>query len=423
MMGYSYSQDDGPKMCFNAAKNWQLGWYASRQLLFEDKIWNGRLIGQVDHENLNADPDDKVVIKLNTASNTDYYLMFNRKAGVNAGTVEGGNQVMIVSQPGEGNSPGQSVLLSKMNAGGFYTIPNFDNSGLELTVTVNSIDISVSPGYADITIFAGCTVNSDCDDGNSCNGDETCSVSTGQCTPGTPDVGCCGNGVCESAVGETFLTCPVDGCFYDCGADCQDLQTTFAGGNGSNGNIFKVQALQDVVVTSFTIHSTNAGSGTVKIWDKEGDYVGFESNSGAWNEIMNEGFTSNGSGQQSPLAKLNTPVFIAAGTFHSFYVYSSVGIRYTTGSTEGIIFAQNSDLIFYEGKGSGGEIGAGTFSPRVWNGIIEYGLGDSSPAPTPNPTPFPTNLPTPLPTPAPTKEPITPPPTPAPTTAPVSNSR
>jgi len=27
MMGYSYSSDDNPVMCFNNAKNWQLGWF------------------------------------------------------------------------------------------------------------------------------------------------------------------------------------------------------------------------------------------------------------------------------------------------------------------------------------------------------------------------------------------------------------
>ena len=27
MMGHSYNLDDAPVMCFNTAKNWQLGWY------------------------------------------------------------------------------------------------------------------------------------------------------------------------------------------------------------------------------------------------------------------------------------------------------------------------------------------------------------------------------------------------------------
>mmetsp|Transcript_32405 Transcript_32405/g.68153 ORF Transcript_32405/g.68153 Transcript_32405/m.68153 type:complete len:140 (+) Transcript_32405:1330-1749(+) len=77
MMGILYSEDDGPMMCFNAAKSWQFGWYSSRQQIFNagDGIWSGRLIGQVDMKNANANTDDKVLIKLNTGTSTDYYAM------------------------------------------------------------------------------------------------------------------------------------------------------------------------------------------------------------------------------------------------------------------------------------------------------------------------------------------------------------
>ncbi|KAL7425494.1 hypothetical protein ACHAXM_000042, partial [Skeletonema potamos] len=27
IMGFAYNQDEGPAMCFNAAKSWQSGWY------------------------------------------------------------------------------------------------------------------------------------------------------------------------------------------------------------------------------------------------------------------------------------------------------------------------------------------------------------------------------------------------------------
>ena len=90
-------------MCFNAAKSWQLGWYASMNSVFNaaDRAWSGRLIGQVDMENPNTNPDSKVLVKLNTASDTDYYVMFNRKAGVNSGTFtsnesDEGNNLFLV---------------------------------------------------------------------------------------------------------------------------------------------------------------------------------------------------------------------------------------------------------------------------------------------------------------------------------------
>ena len=47
-----------------------------------------------------------------------------------------------------------------------------------------------------------------CDDGDPCNGTETCDTATGQCVPGDPNTGCCGNGTCES--GETCNNCAAD---------------------------------------------------------------------------------------------------------------------------------------------------------------------------------------------------------------------
>lgn len=81
-----------------------------------------------------------------------------------------------------------------------------------------------------------------------------------------------------------------------------------------------------------------------------------------------------GAGSSTVLPGFDIPIVVSAGTVRSFYVWTSLGIRYTNGASEGTMFVENpSEIIFYEGKGSGGEFG-GTFSPRVWNGVIEYGL-------------------------------------------------
>ena len=62
-----------------------------------------------------------MIIKLNRASSVDFYMFFNRKVDFNEGTVEGGNQVMIVSQGNEGNGYAESDLLAKLSAGGTWT--------------------------------------------------------------------------------------------------------------------------------------------------------------------------------------------------------------------------------------------------------------------------------------------------------------
>lgn len=153
-MGYSYSSDDGPKMCFNAAKSWQLGWYSDKAIAIDPLLtssWNGRLVGMAEYKK--AGPGDMVVVKLNTPTSIDYYINFNRQTGINAETGEGGDQVLVVSQGGEGTSFASSRLLAKLSDGQSFDIPNFEGSNsFAARITVNSIDTTSSPGYADVTI-------------------------------------------------------------------------------------------------------------------------------------------------------------------------------------------------------------------------------------------------------------------------------
>ncbi|KAL3760784.1 hypothetical protein ACHAWU_007850 [Discostella pseudostelligera] len=49
MMGYSYGQDDGPTMCFNAAKSWQTQWYVSKSTTVDPSAgtcYEGKLLQQ-----------------------------------------------------------------------------------------------------------------------------------------------------------------------------------------------------------------------------------------------------------------------------------------------------------------------------------------------------------------------------------------
>ncbi len=55
------------------------------------------------------------------------------------------------------------------------------------TVTVTTTTTSVTTSTVTTTTLpGGCTSDQDCDDGNYCNGDETCDAGTGECQPGTP---------------------------------------------------------------------------------------------------------------------------------------------------------------------------------------------------------------------------------------------
>lgn len=151
MMGYSYPELDGPEMCFNAAKSWQLGWYNARHLtLNRNEAYYGEL-GSIVHENSDQKP---AIIKINSIeSSTDLYITFNWANNFNIGTQEGGNQVLVVETGSEGNGYSPSDLLGKQYAGtNTYTLG-------DETVTVKVTSINTKTGYANVEICYGVCLN------------------------------------------------------------------------------------------------------------------------------------------------------------------------------------------------------------------------------------------------------------------------
>jgi len=155
IMGGGFSEN-GALLCYNAAKSWQMGWFASRDHTYNvaDGMWNGRLIGQVDYANGN-DSTSKVNLKLNTPGNDDYFVMFNR---IKTGTIESMNKVMITKAGGEGVLPSQSTLIAVLGQGESAVLPYF-HMWESLELTVNMIDLNANPAYADVTVKLGCLYN------------------------------------------------------------------------------------------------------------------------------------------------------------------------------------------------------------------------------------------------------------------------
>jgi len=112
MMGYSYRSDDTPAMCFNPAKNWQLGWFDSQQIALDPSVDLGSdpvsfiLNGVVDFQE--TIPGKYIVIRIN-----NYYIGFNRASGFNSGVQEAANQVTVVEKLGEPNTSTKSKLAAK----------------------------------------------------------------------------------------------------------------------------------------------------------------------------------------------------------------------------------------------------------------------------------------------------------------------
>ncbi|KAL7490720.1 hypothetical protein ACHAWT_000256 [Skeletonema menzelii] len=149
MMGYSYNNESTPRMCFNAAKNYQLGWYSDKMKVITpgaatDSCFAGNLYVTALYENAAA---QTVGIKVNNSgSSTDVYIMYNAKTGIQSGTVEGGNQVMVVTAGAEGTGYSQSTLVQKITTSSTgYSLPGFSN-------TVLYVDSNTANSHASIRI-------------------------------------------------------------------------------------------------------------------------------------------------------------------------------------------------------------------------------------------------------------------------------
>ena len=145
-MGYSYSNDDGPVMGYNAAKNWQLGWYADQSLsIGQDEDWSGKVIGFANFGD--AASDHRVIVKLECGTN-DLYVTYNRKTGINSGTKEAGNMVTVVRQ----RDAGSSELLAKLSSGRAVTLGNPGNGESIVTIRFSGTGTDGSVQYANVEI-------------------------------------------------------------------------------------------------------------------------------------------------------------------------------------------------------------------------------------------------------------------------------
>ena len=163
MMGYSYESDDGPVMCFNAAKNWQLGWYPQGEYAVVNSFFEGKIFGIADYGafingDLNVGNGEIIMAKLiDSAAGEDWYVSFNRDTGINSGTVEGQDQVLVHKRP-QGTGYAESSLMTKLSTGGVYNGITID--GIAVPVSVSSINTSSGVGYAQVKIGNAPTTNS-----------------------------------------------------------------------------------------------------------------------------------------------------------------------------------------------------------------------------------------------------------------------
>jgi hypothetical protein len=162
------------------------------------------------------------------------------------------------------------------------------------------------------------------------------------------------------------------------------ITTTFAGGNGADGNMFDIEiGSNDVTVTAFDLN-LNAVALDLEFYYKTGSYVGSENDASAWTFVDATSLT--GAGEGSPTFWNILDLNLSASTVYSFYITetdlanSGGDFRYTNGAA-GSIIADNADLTVYGGIGNNYAFSS-VFNNRHFNGNIYYDVVSSDvPAP------------------------------------------
>ncbi|MBK5284074.1 MAG: hypothetical protein JJE25_01615, partial [Bacteroidia bacterium] len=161
------------------------------------------------------------------------------------------------------------------------------------------------------------------------------------------------------------------------------LNSTFAGGNGQNGNMFDVTALSSIIITGIDQNLNTGFSHTVNIYSHPGSFAGTEATPGAWTLLGSaSGITSLGAGIGTPIP-IALNLNISAGQTVALYVTctnnpGSATVAYTNGTAQGSVYSSDANLQILEGIGKQWDAGfaAANFGiapdSRIWNGTIHY---------------------------------------------------
>ena len=160
--------------------------------------------------------------------------------------------------------------------------------------------------------------------------------------------------------------------------DARSLATVFDGGNGGAAGgavFFNVTAIEDITVTGFLTHLQGGGGipFSMDIYTiVGGTYQGNEQNAAAWTLLGTASGDAQPDGTPSE-AFLPSGVNLTGGTDYAMAIVldANNAHRYTNGNGSNENFA-NDDLSMSLGAGQNTPFSSGTFSPRVWNGAINY---------------------------------------------------
>ncbi|CAM3451747.1 proprotein convertase P-domain-containing protein [Aequorivita lipolytica] len=167
------------------------------------------------------------------------------------------------------------------------------------------------------------------------------------------------------------------------GGTMGSLTTLFATNNGGSPNWTVMYDLtvgpNDIEVTDLDVNTDATGTFNLNLYTLVGTHVGNETNAAAWGAPASSG-TGTALGTDLPSnAVLAAPVTLAANTTYGIAITMDVDVNYTNGTgCPGNQCYSNADLSLTLGKAVAGIFTGSVFSPRIWNGTINYTVGSGS---------------------------------------------
>lgn len=155
---------------------------------------------------------------------------------------------------------------------------------------------------------------------------------------------------------------------------CLSTASTYAGGNGYDGNMFDITSNNDITINGFSGNIN--GTGFMKIYYHMGTYVGTEANASAWTFVDSVNVTSAGAGIPTYIP-ITCNILVPAGSTVAIYItgtQTGADVNYTNGTAVGNVFMTDGVIAIKEGQGQPYGFNVG-ITPRIWNGTVHYCLG------------------------------------------------
>ncbi len=187
------------------------------------------------------------------------------------------------------------------------------------------------------------------------------------------------------------------------------LATTLNGQNIESGNMFDIYGVTDIIIEGFNIHLYRKNSeDLIHLYIKEGTFQGYEDISSSWSKVLEAQIHSRGMGVYTPIPMESfDSLYVNAGETVGVYVTSnSMNMVYSYGDEVGSVYTQDTNLAIFEGVGVKYPFGK-IFSPRIWNGQVQYTINVAKPSSQPSslPSTMPTSSPSSLPSLVPSAKP------------------